>query len=502
MLLTANLVASAIFGAMSAVRDRILSLVVQQASLLTIIIIFGVLVLGLLGFFLTDEWFFLLLPIGTTALIWGVKDFRILYLLIWMTIPFAIEIDIPGGFSTDFPSETLMWACCFFLPVYLYLNRGDVSFRFIYQPLFILLFIHFSWIMVTSITSQEPIISLKYTLAKSWYLICFIVLPLILFRRVADFKQWGFFLFIPLVASIIVVLIRHSQYGFTFSTVNNAIIPIYRNHVDYACCIGLLLPFGWWMRKEANDRRIRNFFTFALLMMVVGIYFSFTRAAWICIPLSIGTYFAVRWRMLRIMVPVALAGVILFVGWLSFDNRYISYSPDYEKTITQKKFNDLVTATYKLEDISTVERFYRWVAGYYMVKEKPWLGFGPSSFYSEYHSFVDRHFTTYVSNNPEHSGIHNYYLMTAVEQGIPGLLILLLLMISVLLIGERLYHRMSAGPEKNLLIAALISFSCNLFILSLNDTVETDKLGTFFFLCIAIVIQMQEQGAKGRGHRA
>jgi len=483
---------------MSVVRDRILSLVYHQASLLSAIIITGILFIGLLGFFVTKDWIFLGLPIGVAVMIWGVKDFRILYLMIWMTIPFAIEIDLPGGFSTDFPAETLMWACCFFLPVYLYLNRGEVSFRFIFSPLFILLVIHFSWIMVTSVTSQVPVISIKYTLAKSWYLICFIVLPLILFRRVEDYKQWGIFLFIPLVLSIIVVLIRHSQYGFTISTVNNAIIPIYRNHVDYACCLGLLLPFAWWMRKEASGPWIRNFYTVAIVVMLIGIYFSYTRAAWVCIPLSIGTYFAIRWRLLRIMIPITLAFVILLVGWLAYDNRYISYSPDYEKTITQKKFNDLVSATYKLEDISTVERFYRWVAGYYMVKEKPLLGFGPSSFYSEYHSFVDRHFTTYVSDNPEHSGIHNYYLMTAVEQGLPGLFILLLLMMAVLLVGEKMHNKMERGPERGLLMAALISFVCNLFILSLNDTVETDKLGTLFFLSIAIVIQMQMLGAKSR----
>lgn len=476
---------------MSAVRERILTLVQQQASVLSAMFIVTIMFLGLLGFFITRDYVFLGLPAGAVVMVWGVKDFRILYLMIWMTIPFAIEIDLPGGFSTDFPAETLMWACCFFLPVYLFLKRGEISFRFIFHPIFILLFIHFSWIIITSITSTVPIISIKYTLAKSWYLICFIMIPLILFRRMEDYKQWGLFLFIPLILSIIIVLIRHSQYGFTFSTVNNAIIPIYRNHVDYACCIGLLLPFAWWMRNEAADSRIKNFYTFALVVMVVGIYFSYTRAAWVCIPLSIATYFAIRWKILRIAVPVALAGVILFVGWLSYDNRYISYSPDYEKTITQKHFDDLVTATYKLEDISTVERFYRWVAGYYMVKEKPLLGFGPSSFYSEYHSYVDRHFTTYVSDNPEHSGIHNYYLMTAVEQGIPGLIILLTLFIAVLLIGEKLYHRMVRGPERGILMAALISFTSNLFILSLNDTVETDKLGTFFFLCIAIVIQVQ-----------
>jgi hypothetical protein len=146
--------------------------------------------------------------VAVVVLVWGVKDFRILYLMIWMTIPFAIEIDLPGGLSTDFPAETLMWACCFFLPVYLYLNRGQVSFRFIFNPIFILLLVHFFWIVVTSATSQVPLLSIKFTLAKTWYLVCFIVLPLILFKRVEDYKQWGLFLFIPLVLSIIIVLIR------------------------------------------------------------------------------------------------------------------------------------------------------------------------------------------------------------------------------------------------------------------------------------------------------
>jgi O-antigen ligase len=204
---------------------------------------------------------------------------------------------------------------------------------------------------------------------------------------------------------------------------------------------------------------------------------------------------------MRIALPLALGVIILLVGWLSYDNQYISYAPNYEKTITHKKFDDLVSATYKMEDISTVERFYRWVAGYYMIQEKPLAGFGPSSFYSVYHSYVDRHFTTYVSDNPEHSGMHNYYLMIAVEQGLIGLAIFLILVAVVLLYGESLYHRMASGPKKQLLVAALISFCCNLFILTLNDTVETDKLGSFFFFCIAIVIGLGMEERLNPSHK-
>ena len=448
----------------------------------------GLLLCGLIGFFYTEAWLMLLVPAGLVAAAWGIRDFRLLYLAIWFTIPFAVEVDLPGGLSTDFPAEPLMWLSCLMFLVYLFLHYKTIDLGFIFHPVFVFLIIHFFWIILTTVISTEPVISFKYTLAKSWYLLCFVVIPLVLFRKMPDYKQWAMVLVVPLIITVVIILFRHSQYGFTFSTINNAVIPIYRNHVDYACALGILLGLVWYMRYWFENKWVKRFLLLSLVLMLAGIYFSYTRAAWLCVPLSIGAYVVIRYRLMRIAIPLALAGGFLLVAWLANDNRYISFSPNYEKTITHKNFDDLVSATYQMEDISTVERFYRWVAGWYMIQEKPVAGFGPASFYSVYHSYVDRHFTTYVSDNPEHSGMHNYYLMVAVEQGVTGLMIFLVLIIAVLLIGERTYHRMTNGPERQLLMAMLISFVCNLFVMTLNDTVETDKLGTFFFLSIAVVI--------------
>ena len=151
---------------MSVIRDRISSWLSFHGLILALLV--GFILLSVAAFLLQKDWLFLALPFVMAGMAWGLKDFRVLYLMIWMTIPFAFEMDLPGGLSTDFPAEPLMWACCVFLPVYLYLNRGHISYRFIFHPLFILLFIHFSWIVFTTLLSQEPMISLKYTLAKSW----------------------------------------------------------------------------------------------------------------------------------------------------------------------------------------------------------------------------------------------------------------------------------------------------------------------------------------------
>jgi O-antigen ligase len=478
--------ATYIFELMSDFTARILSVTNQRTGLFSglIILFFGC----FLAYWVIDEWVLLALPFGVLVLLWCLGDFRRLYLLMWATIPLTIEVDLPGGLSTDFPAETLMWLSCLFLPAYLFLYGKKADFRFTLHPIFVILLLHFFWIILATILSDVPLISFKYTLAKTWYLVCFILLPLLLFRNLGDIKQWSLFFVIPLILTVVIIMIRHSQYGFSFEKINNAVIPIYRNHVDYACGLGIILPFVWCLRRWFLSRKVKLFFLFSLALMLAGIYFSYTRAAWLCIPLSVVSFYIIRFKLMRIVMPITLGVIMVVIGWLAYDNTYISFSPDYEKTITHKNFNDVVSATYRLEDISTVERFYRWVAGFYMVREKPFTGFGPGTFYSLYQNYVDRHFTTYVSDNPEHSGMHNYYLMVAVDQGLPGLILFLLLIISVLLYGEKLYHSLMAGPEKELLMAALVSFCSILFILSLNDMVETDKVGSLFFLCIAIVI--------------
>jgi len=451
-----------------------------------------------LGYLVTKSLVFLLVPFAFIALVWGIPDFRRLYLMMWATIPLAVELDLPGGLSTDFPAEPLMWLSCVMLIGYLYLYHRKIDFSFLLHPVFVILVLHFFWIVFATIVSNELMLSVKYMLAKSWYLICFVFIPLVLFRDVSDFRQWGLFVFVPITLTVLIILIRHSQYGFTFSTINNAVIPIYRNHVDYACCLGIVLPYIWIMRRWFVSNAAKIFMFISIALILAGIYFSYTRAAWLCIPLAFVVYYIIRFRLMRVIIPFALGGAMLIAGWLAYDNTYLEYAPDYEKAITHQRFDDLISATTRMEDISTVERFYRWVAGYYMIRESPVVGFGPASFYTLYHSYTDRHFTTYVSDNPEQSGMHNYYLMLAVEQGLIGLAIFLGLITLVLLYGESLYQRMAPGTKRQFLMAALVSFCCNLWVLTLNDMVETDKLGSFFFFSIAIVILFGVQQHKGQ----
>ena len=176
---------------------------------------------------------------------------------------------------------------------------------------------------------------------------------------------------------------------------------------------------------------------------------------------------------------------------LVLGNTYLDFAPEYKKTVAHKDFDSLISATAKGQDVSTMERVYRWVAAYQMIEDKPILGFGPGTFYFFYKNYTVSSFATYVSDNPEKSGVHCYYLMTAVEQGIIGLLIFLLLCFYVILKGEELYHRSGlTAYEKNMIMAANLGFICIAAINIVNDMVETDKVGSFFFAYMAILVNM------------
>lgn len=123
-----------------------------------------------------------------------------------------------------------------------------------------------------------------------------------------------------------------------------------------------------------------------------------------------------------------------------------------------------------------------------MAGEHPITGFGPGSFYHYYQPYTVSEFTTYVSDNPEKSGTHNYFLMTTVEQGLVGLFFFLLLTFGIFYFGVRIYHQAQNQDDKNLIAAVLCSLIVIYVQLLLSDLVEEIKIGGFFFINIALLV--------------
>jgi O-antigen ligase len=302
------------------------------------------------------------------------------------------------------------------------------------------------------------------------------------------FARFLSFFSLYFLLSILVIMVRHAGYGFSFVGIHKVLHPFQRNHVNYAAMLTLFSPYLYftWRRQ----RRFSNTWWFLLgggVLFLLAIYLSYTRAAYVALLIVVGAYGVFRLRLIRPLIAAACVVSLLGLGYLVQKNRYLDYAPNYDRTVTHYEFDNLVEATYKMEDISTMERLYRWVAGLRMSPEEPWVGFGPGNFVNFYESYTVTSFRTYVSDNPERSGIHSYFLMTLVEQGIIGLLLFLTFGFYLLIAGERIYHQTKDPERKWLVMSVLLSLVAIDAFLIINDLLETDKVGPFYFMGAALL---------------
>ncbi|HRG21385.1 MAG TPA: O-antigen ligase family protein [Saprospiraceae bacterium] len=445
-----------------------------------------VLVFMLLAFWM-DNILPALVPLITPLVVWVINDYRNLYYLFFALVPFSIEYNFTPSLGTDLPSEPIMMLL-FGISLLLFCAKAFHSnlSRYI-NPISGLLLVHLMWIFITTLNSEYFVLSGKIFLAKLWYIIPFYFMSIHILKQKSDLVRMLKFGIFMLAISISIVLVRQSMNGFAFDEVNDAVMPIFRNHVNYACIIVIFLPYLWAMfiwAKSSNDKWL---YGFLMVLYAAGVYFSYTRAAILSMVLSIVIYYIIKKRF---MVPALAATMMIAavgVSFLLYNNNYLRYNPVFERTITHQRFDKLITATYNMEDISTMERVYRWVAGIQMVKDKPMMGFGPGTFYSTYEAYTVTSFQTYVSDNPEKSTVHNYFLLIFIEQGMVGFLIFISLCIAVLVLGERTYHKLTKAEDKVAVMAAMLSFCIILLLNTINDMIETDKVGPFFFLSMAII---------------
>ncbi len=427
----------------------------------------------------------LVLLIAAVALL----DYQRLYFLILFFLPLSIEVELPGGLATDLPTEPLMWLLTGCVGAWLLRHWHTANMAYLRHPITILLVMHFAWIGITTLTSQQFIFSFKFFLAKIWYLLALFVVPVQVLRSAAQVRALVWTISIPMLATIFYVSARHAVHGFSFAMSNEVMDPFYRNHVIYACVAAVFIPYLWaTVSFYKGQPKARAFLIFIIFAALFAINFAYTRAAYVVLIAAAMMYYVIKWRLTKVALGITAILFALLIGFVTYRDNYLLFAPDYSRTITHKKFENLLEATTKLEDISTMERVYRWVAAAQMVQKEPWVGHGPGNFYSFYQRHTVTAFTTYVSDNPEKSGIHNYYLMTLVEQGVFGLIIFLAICFYALILGERAWHAMPAGAERNYLMAATLSQLMLILLMLMNDLVETDKLGTFFFLNLAILV--------------
>lgn len=415
---------------------------------------------------------------------------RLFYLLL-AAIPWSIEFSFNSGLGTDLPDEPLMLLTALSVIMMAVWQRRQLTTQKIH-PLLLILLLQFAWTICTVLVSTDPLQSFKYLLAKSWYLLAFVAAPLLLLRREKELKRGVLVLLGSMLVFMFVALVRHAGNGWTFEKINDSLQPFYRNHVNYSALLVFMVPLQVAVIQLSVSRRWRVIMRCTLAITVTALYFSYARGAWLALLTGVAAYWIIRKKL---FLPSLILFFSLCIGalfWLKSNDHYIRFAGDYKSTIFHTDFREHLIATYQLKDMSNAERFYRWVAGVRMLPDSWRTGFGPSSFYHHYKPYAVPAFRTWVSANEEQSTVHNYFLLTIIEQGVIGLLLLLALLGGVFWYVQSVYHRTDSRFWKVVTAAAgaIMTMECTVNFLS--DLVETDKIGSIFYLCIAVVIMADQ----------
>ncbi len=438
--------------------------------------------------FVTGLYVIMAVPFSALLFYAGWKQPGFIFFALLFTIPFSFEYNLTPVLGTDIPDEGLMLLSAFLCFGILLYRPGLLKLPAWRHPLLLFLLLHFGWFVITAITSENPILSVKIILAKGWYIGAFVLSAILVFQKRSSIIIAAAALVISMSVIVGIAIIRHAVTGFSFATINDAVYPFFRNHVNYSSLLVCIIPVLIAFYSLPDNLKVKRMAFVILSICLVALFFSYARGAWVALVAGIIAVMLIRKKLI---VAVYVSMILLLTAtflWLTTNDKYVRFAHDFNTTIFHQDFKEHLVATYQLKDLSTAERFHRWIAGIRMAADKPMTGFGPGTFYHHYKPYTVPAFQTWVSDNKEHSTVHNYFILLLAEQGIPGLILFLLLVGALLYYVQQNYHLATGKFDRtmSLVIGSIIAMILTVNLLS--DLIETDKIGSVFFLCFSIVV--------------
>ncbi|MFN8257021.1 MAG: O-antigen ligase family protein [Bacteroidales bacterium] len=451
--------------------------------------------------------FILLIPVGIyfgnyifsiVALLFFIFYFLLtgydkLYYFIVVSTPLSIGLDEIFknlSFNISLPSEILMILLLFVLIVQL-LSKRLFSPKIFLHPISIAVLIYLFWIFITSLTSSMPLVSLKFLIARLWFVLPLFFFPILLFKRQKNIQLF-FGLYIAAFSIVIIYSIKkHLAFGLFDKQASHFVMqPFYNDHTSYGAILAMYIPILAGLMFIKNLTTFRK--TIILLLLVLfslALLLSYTRAAWISIVavfmLAILIWLKLKLRYIFLMSAVAIS--LLFVYRSEIIDKLNKNKQDSSAEISEhiKSISNIAT------DASNLERINRWNAALKMFRERPVFGWGPGTYMFQYAPFQMAKDKTIISTNFGTAGnAHSEYIGPLVEQGIPGLFSILLLVGTIIYTALKVYYSANNNQVKILSFIGLLSLSTYFIHGLLNNFLDTDKAAVPFWGIIAMLVSL------------
>jgi len=363
--------------------------------------------------------------------------------------------------------------------------------RILKHPVSIAIYVNLAWILVSSLTSTMPIVSLKFLLSRLWFLASFYFLATHLFTELKNIYLYLWLYISSFLLVIFYTLFQHSKYGFFDQEAANFVVsPFLPDHTSYAAIMAMLIPFVIGTFSLYRFSKIQKSWMFiALSVILVGLIFSYTRAAWVSLVGALGVYLVMLFRIkFKVIFVIAVSVISLFFAFQT--QIFMALEKNNEES--GDNFTQHIESMSNIStDASNLERLNRWSCAYRMFKDKPVFGFGPATYMFQYAPYQLSSEKTIISTNSGDVGnAHSEYLGPLSESGVLGLLSILMVIILTSYTALKIYSESEKYEIRllsMLMFLGLITYYLHGF---LNNFLDLEKTSALFWGFTAVIVAL------------
>ncbi len=452
-----------------------------------------------IGFILLNLWFVVtrnsmaanVLPFLMAAALLVIFSFdKLIYFVVFFA-PLSVELSdiMPGfGFNMFLPTEPVLAGI---LIIFLLKIVHERSFdrKILLHPVSLAIYLNLFWILITSITSSMPMVSIKFLLARLWFLAAFYFLMAKIFSDGQKIEKYVWLYLAGFLIVIFYSIYRHWGYGLLDKQAAHYVVtPFYNDHTSYGAALAMYLPFAaWFALSKRYSVKIRTWSTVVFGILFIAFILSYSRAAWLSIMIALTVLAVIKLRIR--FKTIAITSVIILSFLFSFQNEIVMYlerNSDESSSNLTEHFSSMTNIS---SDASNLERLNRWGSALRMFNERPVFGYGPGTYMFQYAKYQLKKDRTIISTNAGDGGnAHSEYLGPLSESGVGGLVTFLLIIITVMYTAINTWSRLTDYRLRGIILAALIGLVTYYIHGLLNNFLDTDKLSVPFWGFTAMIV--------------
>ena len=436
-----------------------------------------------------NSYLFYALPIVLCIMALYVFSLDKVLMLTSFCVPLSIVIDRFSdlGLAISLPSEPLLMGILLVFTAKM-LYDGQYDHRVTRHPISIVILCMFFWMLVTTITSELPIVSLKFIASRLWFIVPAFYICAILFKKPKNIDKFIWLYIAALCIVCVYTIVNHARNGFSGSSAHWVMTPFYNDHTAYGAALAIYLILALTYVFVPGVKRSRRYVIIGVVALLgLALFLSNCRAAWLSIIAAAGVLCCVLLKIkFRWIATVAVALIGLF---MVFQNQIIDAMEKNKQDASGDFMENVQSITNISTDASNLERINRWQSAFRLFEERPVFGWGPGTYQFVYAPFQMSEEKTIISTNAGDGGnAHSEYFGPLAEQGLIGSLLVFALAITTVYCGLKTYKRCKNKKARVMVLGATLAFISYAIHGGLNNFLDTDKLSIPVWSCAALIV--------------